>query len=122
MSGSVNQCAVQTFGSSEKVIGMTLSLFKELTAGYMSGKILSKLNASTFLLQDHNPATYTFLANLTNARNRTMFYATLARMIFVEDSPIKFKAFISPLQQVCIACAVCLPSDGLYGAACKKVI
>ena len=117
MSDNMKHCAVQTFGSSKKVIGMTLSLFKELTAGYMSGKLLSKLNASDFLLMDHNPATYTFLADLTNARNRTMFYATLARMVFVEDSHIKFKAFMSPLQQVRTACVA---SVGLHGAGCYK--
>ena len=79
----------------------TLSLFKDLTAGYMSGKLLSKLNASTFLLASHNPQSYSFLRHIGNAHNRTMFYATLARMIFVEDSPSKFKAFVAPLQQVC---------------------
>jgi exportin-7 len=91
---------VQSFGNSEKVISMTLSLFKDLTAGYMSGKLLSKLNASSFILSNNNPSRYAFLNNVANARNRTMFYATLARMIFVEDCPSKFKAFITPLQQV----------------------
>jgi exportin-7 len=92
--------APQSFASSERVISMTLSLFKDLTAGYMSGKLLSKLDASSFLLQNHGPQTYTFLSSLANARNRTLYYATIARMIFVEDSAAKFKAFVAPLQQV----------------------
>lgn len=90
----------QLFGRSERVIEMTLALFKDLTVGYMSGKLLAKLDAVNFILANHSPAYYTFLNNPANFRNRTTFYATLARMIFVEDSPIKFRAFTAPLQAV----------------------
>lgn len=90
---------VQMFGGSEKVVGVTLALFRDLTSGYMSGKLLSKLDASSFILSAQNPSCYSFLQNNANARNRTMFYATLARMIFAEDSAAKFTALTAPLQQ-----------------------
>jgi exportin-7 len=91
---------LKTFGSSEKVIGMTLALLKDLSTGYMSGKLLSKLDASSFILSSQNPSCYSFLQNTVNARNRTLFYVTLARMIFAEDSVAKFSALTAPLQRV----------------------
>lgn len=92
-------CTLQSFGGSDRVITMTLMLFKDLTAGYMSGKLLSKLNAASFILTERTPGSYAFLSAGGKARNRTMFHATLARMIFVEDSPAKFDSFVAPLQQ-----------------------
>eukprot|EP00892_Ulva_mutabilis_P000722 jgi/Ulvmu1/10650/UM066_0031.1 len=91
---------LKTWSSSEKVIEMTLTLFKDLTGGYMSGKVLSKLDAVTFMLASHSPSQYTFLASSSNTRNRTTFYATLARMIFMEDSSPKFVAFVKPLKDI----------------------
>lgn len=91
---------VQTWSSSERVIEMTLTLFKDLTGGYMSGKVLSKLDAVSFMLANHSPSHYTFLQSSSNTRNRTTFYSTLARMIFMEDSPAKFVAFVEPLKGI----------------------
>lgn len=88
------------FGPCEKVIDMTLTLFRDLTMGYMSGKLLSKLDAINFILTHHSPTYYSFLNNCANSRNRTTFYSTLARMIFMDDSHVKFKAFVGPLQQI----------------------
>lgn len=99
---------MQTWSSSEKVIEMTLTLFKDLTGGYMSGKVLSKLDAVSFMLANHSPSHYTFLSASSNTRNRTTFYATLARMIFMEDSPAKFVAFVKPLKGIL---------DGIAGAS-----
>ena len=33
-------------------------------------------------------------------RCRTTFYATLARLLFMDDVPLKFKAFVAPLHTV----------------------
>lgn len=79
---------------------MTLTLFKDLTAGYMSGKVLTKLESVSFLLTNHSPQQYAFLQTSPNSRNRTTFHATLARMIFVEDSSAKFVSFVKPLKDV----------------------
>lgn len=47
------------------------------------------------------PADYfPFLSDPSNLRNRTTFYHTLARLLFMEDTPAKFKSFVAPLQQV----------------------
>lgn len=91
---------LKCFGACDKVIDMTLTLFRDLTMGYMSGKLLSKLDAINFILTNHSPNYYSFLSSASAARNRTTFYSTLARMIFMEDSAPKFKAFTAPLQAV----------------------
>ena len=36
-----------------------------------------------------------------NTRNRTIFYATLGRLLFMEDTPGKFNAFLAPFTVVC---------------------
>ena len=77
--------------------------------GYMSGKLLLKLDAITYILQHHASENFAFLDDPANSRNRSTFYYILARLLFMEDTPSKFKTFVAPLQQV-------LP-DSLAGAA-----
>lgn len=84
----------------EEVIEQTLNLFQELAAGYMSGKLLLKLDAVNFILGNHTREHFPFLDEYASSRNRTIFYFTLGRLLFMEDSPSKFKAFVAPLQQV----------------------
>lgn len=86
----------------EEVIEQTLNLFQELAAGYMSGKLLLKLDAINFILANHTREHFPFLEEYSSSRNRTIFYYTLGRLLFMEDSPTKFKAFIAPLQQVLV--------------------
>ena len=38
-----------------------------------------------------------------NAQHRTTFYCTLTRLLFMDESPHKFRAFVAPLQQVPLA-------------------
>ena len=68
----------------------------------MSGKLLLKLDAVAYLLSHHTADHYAFLSHPANTRNRTTFYATLSRLLFMDDTPAKFKAFIAPLQLVCV--------------------
>lgn len=48
---------------------------------------------------------FPFLSEPSNLRNRTTFYHTLARLLFMEDTPAKFKSFVAPLQQVLVGLA-----------------
>ncbi|GAQ78625.1 Nuclear transport receptor RanBP16 [Klebsormidium nitens] len=84
----------------EEVIEATLNLFQELAAGYMSGKLLLKLDSVNFILANHTRDAFPFLDQYSSSRNRTMFYYTLGRLLFMEDSPAKFKAFIAPFQAI----------------------
>ena len=73
-------------------------LLQDLASGYMSGKLLQKLEAVHFMLQHHTSEHFGFLEEHT--RNRTIFYNTLSKLLFMEDTPSNFKSFVAPLQQV----------------------
>ena len=97
---------LKCYAQSEEVIEQTLNLFQELAAGYMSGKLLLKLDAVNYILEHHTREYFPFLDEYNNSRNRTIFYFTLGRLLFMEDSSAKFKAFISSLQQVFVSLEV----------------
>lgn len=75
-------------------------LLQDLAQGYSSGKLLLKLDAITFMLQHHAANEFPFLDDPANARNRTTLHSILARLLFMEDTPGKFKTFVAPFQQV----------------------
>jgi hypothetical protein len=76
---------------------------QDLASGYMSGKLLLRLEAAGFLLTHHTAEHFPFLGGGGSGapgRARTTFYSTLARLLFAGDTPPKFRAFVAPLQQV----------------------
>lgn len=81
---------------------------QDLAAGYMSGKLLLKLEATAYILQHHTAEHFAFLDDPANSRNRTTFHSTLARLLFMEETATaaKFKSFVAPLQQVLHSCIV----------------
>ncbi|MED6204293.1 hypothetical protein PIB30_008113 [Stylosanthes scabra] len=85
---------------SEEVIDHTLSLFLELASGYMTGKLLLKLDTVKFIVANHTREHFPFLEAKRCSRSRTTFYYTIGWLIFMEDSPVKFKSSMDPLQQV----------------------
>ncbi|WOL16370.1 exportin-7-like isoform X2 [Canna indica] len=86
----------------EEVIDHTLSLFLELASGYMTGKLLLKLDSIKFIIAHHTRENFAFLEDNRCSRSRTTFYYTLGYLIFMEDSPVKFKSSMEPLLQVMI--------------------
>lgn len=91
---------LKVYGGCEEVIDAALNLFSDLASGYMSGKLMLKLDAISYLLQHHTADYYPFLAHPGNMRARTTYYLTLARLLFMDDTPGAFKAFMSPIGQV----------------------
>ena len=77
---------------------LTIVVMQELALGYMSGKLMLKLEAINFLLANHTRDNLPFMDQYQNMRHRTMFYLTLARLLFLEDSQAKFRTFMYPLQ------------------------
>ena len=43
---------------------------------------------------------FPFLDDFSHSQNRTTFYFTLGRLLFMEDSPVKFKVSMESIQQV----------------------
>ncbi|KAL2478121.1 ARM repeat superfamily protein [Forsythia ovata] len=93
---------LKCYTESEEVIDHTLSLFLELASGYMTGKLLLKLDAVKFILLHHHKENFPFLEEYRCSRSRTTFYFTIGCLIFMEDSTVLFKPSMDPLLQVFI--------------------
>jgi exportin-7 len=89
------------FAACPPVVEASLGLLSDLAAGYMSGKLLLKLDAIAFALSSHTEAHFPFLREPANARSRTVFYATLGRLLFMEEAPARFKVFMAPFDGLC---------------------
>ncbi|KAI4339119.1 hypothetical protein MLD38_024091 [Melastoma candidum] len=87
------------YTQSEEVIGHTLNLFLELATGYMTGKLLLKLDTMKFVIANHTGEHFPFLEEYRCSRSRTTFYCIIGWLIFMEDSPVKFKSLVEPLLQ-----------------------
>ncbi|KAL6562813.1 hypothetical protein OROHE_005400 [Orobanche hederae] len=91
---------LKCYTESEEVIDQTLSLFLELASGYMTGKLLLKLDTIKFIVVHHTREHFPFLEEHKCSRSRTTFYYTIGWLIFLEDSAVLFKASMDPLLQV----------------------
>ncbi|XP_050281550.1 uncharacterized protein LOC126722441 [Quercus robur] len=94
---------LKCYTESEEVIDHTLSLFLDLASGYMTGKLLLKLDTVKFIVANHTREHFPFLEEYRCSRSRTTFYYTIGWLIFMEDSPVKFKSSMDPLLQVLIS-------------------
>ncbi|KAK6934030.1 hypothetical protein RJ641_036924, partial [Dillenia turbinata] len=94
---------LKCYTESEEVIDHTLSLFLELASGYMTGKLLLKLDTIKFIVANHTRENFPFLEEYRCSRSRTTFYYTIGWLIFMEDSPVKFKSSMDPLLQVFVS-------------------
>jgi len=105
---------LKVYGGCDDVVNATLTLFQDLAAGYMSGKLLLKLEAVTYLLSHHSTEYYPFVSHPANRRARTVYYQTLARLLFMEDPPLgKFKSFVAPLQHILLGLGAAQAAGGL---------
>ena len=94
---SLQKIHLQSNGA--RSLSLSTVAVQDLAAGYTSGKLLLKLDFTSYILQHHTAEHFAFLDDPANSRSRTTFYFTLARLLFVEDTAAKFKAFVAPLQQ-----------------------
>ncbi|XP_059653720.1 uncharacterized protein LOC132300582 isoform X1 [Cornus florida] len=93
---------LKSYTESEEVIDHTLSLFLELASGYMTGKLLLKLDTVKFIVAHHTREHFPFLEEYRCSRSRTTFYYTIGWLIFMEDSSVKFRSSMDALLQVFI--------------------
>ena len=83
-----------------EVVKHTLSVFYWLSAGYGSGQFMLSLDSVQQLLVNHGPNTLTFLTQVQNTRERTEFYKTLARLVFIGDYDTLLRPFMKPIVTV----------------------
>ncbi|VAH60314.1 unnamed protein product [Triticum turgidum subsp. durum] len=93
---------LKCYAECEDVIDHTLSLFLELASGYMTGKLLLKLESTKFIIANHSRENFPFLEEYRCVRSRTNFYYILGCLVFMEDGPVKFRSFMEPLLQVAV--------------------
>ncbi|XP_038711145.1 exportin-7 isoform X2 [Tripterygium wilfordii] len=94
---------LKCYTESEEVIDHTLSLFLDLATGYMTGKLLLKLDTIKFIIANHTREHFPFLEQYRCSRSRTTLYYTIGWLLFTEDSPVKFKSSMDPLLQVFVS-------------------
>ncbi|XLT02208.1 hypothetical protein HN51_051559 [Arachis hypogaea] len=83
-----------------KTIHLNLLMYTIFFDRYMTGKLLLKLDTVKFIVANHTREHFPFLEAKRCSRSRTTFYYTIGWLIFMEDSPVKFKSSMDPLQQV----------------------
>ncbi|KAJ1436056.1 putative exportin-7-like isoform X2, partial [Sesbania bispinosa] len=86
----------------KEVIDHTLSLFLEMASGYMTGKLLLKSDTVQHIISNQNREQFPFLENWECFRSRTTLYYTIGTLVFMEDSPLKFKSSMEPFLQVLV--------------------
>ena len=83
-----------------EVTEKTLALFSDLAGGYCSGKLLLKLENVHLILASHTAEEFPFLQVEANMRLRTTFYSTLCKLLFSDETNLRFKAFVAPFTQL----------------------
>ncbi|NXK73058.1 RBP17 protein, partial [Amazona guildingii] len=77
------------WGRCEPVISRTLQFLNDLSVGYLLLKKLVKIEAVTFMLQNHTSKHFPFLgisdnSSLSDLRCQTVFYITLLHLLMVD--------------------------------------
>ena len=84
-----------------EIIGRTLELFLEMAGGYSSAKMLLNLDTVRYFARNHTAEAFPFLGVPSNARHRTIFHATLTRLLLSADGEnklgVSFDKFLEPI-------------------------
>jgi len=78
------------------IIMQSLSLFSDFVTGYSSGRLMLRLDAVKNILARHEPKDFPFLVAKGDTRkHRSLFHRALSHLIWSNDGPKRFDAFIS---------------------------
>ncbi|KAK9671280.1 hypothetical protein RND81_12G019100 [Saponaria officinalis] len=92
---------LKCYSESDEVLEQTLIFFLEMASGYMTSKLLLKLDALQYITANHNRH-FRFLEDY-KSRKRTKFYYTIGLLVAMEDSVIKFRRSMDPFLQVLVS-------------------
>lgn len=85
----------------QDLISKTLELLHDMAQGYSSSKLLLTLDTVRFLARHHTEDHFPFLGIPGNARQRTIFHATLTRLLLSpsgeEKLSLTFEQFLEPI-------------------------
>jgi len=84
-----------------EIVQKTLDLLLDMAGGYSSSKLLLTLETVKFLAHHHTEEHFPFLAVRANVRHRTIFHATLTRLVLqptgTEKLGLTFEQFLEPI-------------------------
>ncbi|KAJ2721010.1 hypothetical protein GGI07_004249 [Coemansia sp. Benny D115] len=87
----------RTWQAQSQVIQRSLQLFHEMSIGYVSVRQVAKLDTMKFLLANHSSDQFHFLHSIDEYKQRSQYYAGLARVLFTgEASAAQFAEFMRP--------------------------
>ncbi|RCI02278.1 hypothetical protein CU098_001501 [Rhizopus stolonifer] len=90
---------LQVWGENASVIQKSLILFDELASGYSAVKNLRKLETTSLVMQNHLSNEFAFFDHDKHRQNRMLYYQTLCKILFAEDSSEQeFYEFIKPFE------------------------
>jgi len=106
------------------IVTKSLSIFNELASGYSSSKIMSKMEVVAEILEHHTSQYFPFLDVEGNIRNRTVFYSTLSKLLFLDLHTSRFAAFMQPFKAKFSALQNLSSSnpDAMRQEECKRVM
>ena len=110
------------FAASPPVVEASLGLLSDLSSGYMSGRLLLRLDSIAFALQHHGEGHFPFLREPANCRSRTVFYATLGRLQFLEEQPLRFRGFMAPFDALCAQLAASAADRAAFRAPSTRAL
>lgn len=88
-----------------------LNLFADLAGGYCSSKLMLRLDSVQRMLINHSGTDFPFLEVPGNAPLRTLFCSTLCKLLFLEETNVKFKTFMVPLTELLVCLRdECIPT------------
>ncbi|KAJ1944041.1 hypothetical protein GGF37_002377, partial [Kickxella alabastrina] len=91
----------RTWQAQSQVIQRSLQLFHDMSVGYVSVRQVAKLDTIKFLLANHSSDQFQFLRSIDEYKQRSMYYAGLARILFTGDTPpAQFAGFMRPWAQI----------------------
>lgn len=88
------------WAKNKQIVERTLSLCNTISSGYSSGKLLRKVELTSRLFAHHTSQYFPFLDVPANARGRSHFYNTLAKLLYLDCTMRDFNAFMAPFRQV----------------------
>ncbi|KAK7267202.1 hypothetical protein RIF29_19867 [Crotalaria pallida] len=91
---------LKSYTKCKEVIDQTLGLFLEMASGYVTGKLLLKLDTIKHIISNQNREQFPFLENWECFRSRTTLYYIIGMLVFMEDSLLKFKSSMEQFLQV----------------------
>ncbi|KAJ2225022.1 hypothetical protein IWW45_007967 [Coemansia sp. RSA 485] len=90
----------RTWPSQSQVIQRSLQLFHDMSIGYVSVRQVAKLDTVKLLLANHSSDQFQFLRSIDEYKQRSQYYAGLARILFTGDtSAVQFSEFMQPWTQ-----------------------